>query len=255
VAGKDPTSGQGKDEEEGPMLQSFGRRLFGGRYGQRVIAFAVAFLILGAVFGSAAATPRASAQACCWPWQTSFTGYGGWGGWGGYGSWGGYGGWGNGYWGNNWSGYPSSNWWGYNSYPYGNYGYGYGSGYGYGLSSPLFNYGYGNYYSPIYASPGMGSNYFSAYSPLTALSAAQPIQQYQFPASIVGTYLGHQAYTISGQYCKDKSGGMVWINASTAIPDGISCSGPTSTSSSTYAPAGSTQFSTAPASLTGAVTR
>jgi len=214
---------------------------------------AAGLAMLAAIFGNAAATPRVSAQACCWPWQTSFTGYGGYGGWWG-GGWGGYG----------WPGYN----YGYGYSPYSSYGYGgyspysssgYGgyspySSYGYGGYSPYFNYGYGSSYSPIYASPGVGTSYTIPYGSAYAINppgvpVSNPPQQYPFPTTIVGTLLGYQAYSISGQDCKDKSGGTVYVNTGAPIPSGVTCSDQASSSSSTStaAPAPSSPGSSAPA--------
>jgi len=221
-------------------------------FGRRLVMLAAGLAMLGAILGSSAATPRASAQACCWPWQTSFTGYGGW--------------WGNGG-GYAWPGY--NNWWGYNNYspyssygygysPYSSYGYGYSpySSYGYGGYSPYFNYGYGSSYSPVYASPGMGSNYFIPSSSTWAVNppgvaVTNPPQQYPFPTTIVGGLLGYQAYSISGQYCKDASGGMVYVNAGSPITSGVTCPGQTTSGSSTYVPSlVGAQYSVAPISTT-----
>jgi hypothetical protein len=245
------------------MLPSVGRSILRSRFGRGGLALAAAAFMLAALFGSSGLTPRAYAQACCWPWQTSFTGYGGYGGWGGglggYG-WPGYNSWGY----NSYSPYSSYGYGGYGSSPYSSYGYGgYGSSpyssYGYGGygSSPYSSYGYSSYTSPIYASPGVGTSYTSPSASAYAINppgvaVTSPPQQYPFPTTIIGGYLGYEAYTISGQYCKDKSGGMVWVNAGTAVPDGLTCPGVTTSSSSTYAPAaGGTQYSVAPISLNG----
>jgi hypothetical protein len=188
------------------MLGQVARRMIGSRIGRRLLMLTAGLFLLGAIFGSSAATPRASAQACCWPWQLQYTGLGGWWGSGGLGNnW-----WGNGSWGNNsWGSWPGTNWWGYNNYAPFSYGYGY-SGYGTSLAyqSP-YTYGY-SYLLP------------QQYAAATPLQATQPVQQYQFPPSIEGTYLGYQTYSIAGQYCRDKSGGMVWVNTG-AIQDGVTC--------------------------------
>jgi hypothetical protein len=186
------------------MFGPAGRRFLSLHSSRRLTALVAAIVVLGAVCLSSAQPPTASAQG--WPW------------------------WGNTTWGNNWNGgnwWGANNWWG-NTLGYNGYGLGYGNPlnnvYGYGLNSYGYNL-YGGGYLPgvVYATtsgavPYQPSVSTDIYQPLVSVVGAGG---YQIAPATIGYGVPHTFASV-GEYCRDKTGGMVWVPAGSPT-DGLTC--------------------------------
>jgi hypothetical protein len=189
---------------------------------------------LGAIAGSAAVAPSASAQ-CFYS-----CGYGA----------------------SNYWGYPSYYNYGYNSYayPYSNYGYNYGynscnlGGYygGFGncgynnynsYSYPYYNYGYsGGYNNYVYPFSNYGYSNYS--TPVYYQNAATV-------TTVAPTYVTTRQLATSGTYCSDKSGGMIWVPAGSPPDPTLNCSGTTASTTTTTTTTGSSGATTTVTPATG----
>ncbi|HTE86250.1 MAG TPA: hypothetical protein VK821_16115 [Dehalococcoidia bacterium] len=191
------------------------QRILSFHAGRRLAIAVAGLVLLGAIAGSAARPPSASAQ--CYLYSC------------GYGSYGyGLGGYGYGLGGYSSLGYNSYGYnpysYGYNSYGYNPYSYGYNN-YGYNPYSYGYNnYGYNNYGSSNYGySPyTYGYNGYSNYSSPVYYQNATTYST----TTAAPTYVTRQ-YAVSGMYCTDKSGGMIWQPAGSPPDSALSCGGGT----------------------------
>lgn len=175
------------------------RRILSFHAGRGLAIGIAALVLLGAVAGSATLAPPASAQ--CFYYSCGYGGYGGYGlGLGGY-----YGGF----------GYNSL----YNSCNLG----GYYGGFGY----------CNNYYNPYYSGYNGYTGYVYPFASSAYSNYSSPVYYQNATTYTAPSYVATRQLATSGQYCTDKSGGMIWVPAGSPPDPSLTCGGTVATATTT----------------------